>query len=239
MIRLTTRERVDAYWSSTLGVDASDLHIPGTRVRLHPPDRATWRGVYVLCLDKAAWVFVPTDLLDRVAPVTDLDAEAVLEPDTWNELLGPAATSTFGPVLHHYRDERDGLDEVAAGRRINPRDFEALGVLRGAIASDEWASAGFTGQPAMLFGLFEGERMMAAANLNAGPDAATDIGIVVHPEARGKGYGLAITAAAAKQALLMHGVARFRAHVRSESSRALAQRLGFTEYGRNLVVNLA
>jgi ribosomal protein S18 acetylase RimI-like enzyme len=195
--------------------------------------------VYVLCLDKTTCVFGPADLLDRVAAVSELDADAVLEPETWTRLLGPAAVSAFGPVLHHYRDERDGLDAVAAGRRINPRDFEALGLLRGAIASDEWASAGFTGQPAMLFGLFEDERMLAAANLNAGPDAATDIGIVVHPEGRGRGYGLAITATAAKQAVLMHGVARFRAHVASQSSRAIAQRLGFSEYGRNLVVNLA
>jgi len=251
MIRLTTRERVDAYWSSTLGLDVADLHIPGTRVRPHPPDRATWRGVYVLSLDKAAWVSAPADLLDRVAPVAELDAESALEPDTWHELLGADVRATFGPVVHHYRDDREGLDDipaplpfgptphVVAGRRLNPRDAEVLAGLRGAISSDEWASAGFTGQPAMLFGLFEDDRIVAAANLNAGPDAATDIGIVVHPEARGRGYGVAITATAARQALLMHGVARFRALASSESSRAIAEELGFSEYGRNLAVYLA
>jgi hypothetical protein len=36
----------------------------------------------------------------------------------------------------------------------------------------------------------------------------------------------------------MHGVARFRAHVASGSTRAIAERLGFTEYGRNLAVYL-
>ena len=240
MIRLTTRERVDAYWSSTLRVDASDLHTPGTQLRHHPPDRATWRGVYVLSLDKSACVVVPADLAHRVGPVAELDAEAVLEPATWSDLLGPAAVNVaFGPVVHHYLDERAGLDEVAVGRRINPRDAEALAALRGVVPSEEWHSAGFAGQPAMLFGLFEGELMVAAANLNAGPDAATDIGIVVHPEARGMGYGVAITATAARQALLMHGVARFRALASSENSRAIAERLGFSEYGRNLAVYLA
>jgi len=237
-MRLTTRERVDAYWSSTLGLDVADLHIPGTRVRPHGPDRATWRGVYVLSLDKATCVSAPADLLDRVAPVTELDAESALEPDTWHQLLGAAVSATFGPVVHHYRDDREGLD-VVAGRRLNPRDADALAGLHGAISSDEWAAAGFTSQPAMLFGLFEGDRIVAAANLNAGPDAATDIGIVVHPDARGHGYGLAITATAARQALLMHGVARFRALASSESSRAIAEELGFSEYGRNLAVYLA
>jgi hypothetical protein len=240
MIRLTTRERVDAYWSSTLAVDASDLHIPGTRIRQHPPERTQWRGVYVLAFDKAVCVFAPADLLGHVAAVADLDSDAVLEPATWEHLLGPASVNAaYGPVLHHYLDERAGLDEVASGRRLNPRDAEALAALRGGVTADEWASGGFTGQPAMLFGLFEGERMLAAANLSAGPDAATDIGIVVHPDARARGFGLAITAAAAKQALLMHGVARFRAHAASGSTRAIADRLGFAEYGRNLAVYLA
>jgi hypothetical protein len=193
--------------------------------------------VYVLTFDKATCVFAPSDLLDRLAPVTDLDAEAALDPASWNDLVG-AAGVTVGPMLHHYRDERDGLEEVAAGRRINPRDAESLAALRSAVTSEEWNAAGFTGSPAMMFGLFEGERMMAAANLNPGPDAATDIGFIVHPDGRGLGYGLGITATAARQAVLMHGVARLRALATSHSSLAIAGTLGFTEYGRNLTVYL-
>jgi hypothetical protein len=239
MVALTTRERVDAFWSSTLGVDVVDLHTPGTRVRPHPPDRASWRGVYVLCFDKATCAFVPEDLVSTVSSaLADLDPESVLEPDIWRGLLGDAVALAFGPVVHYYRDERGGLDEHATGRRINPRDSEALAALQGAVPSDEWRSAGFGAPPAMLFGLFDDDRMVAAANLTAGPDAATDIGIVVHPSARGLGYGLRITATAARQALLMHGVARFRALASSEPTRAIAERLGFAEYGRNLAVYL-
>jgi len=237
MIRLTSRERVDAFWSSTLGVDASDLHAPGTRVR--PADQSAWRGVYVLSFDKSACVVVPADLLDAVGSISELDPETVLEPDTWRDLLGKAGSDGFGPVVHHYRDERDGLDELAGGRRLNPGDAGALAELRGAVDAAEWAAAGFTGQPAVLFGLFEAEHMVAAANLNGGPEGATDVGIVVHPDARGHGHGLGIAATAARQAILMHGLARFRALASSQSSRALADRLGFSEYGRNLAVPLA
>jgi GNAT superfamily N-acetyltransferase len=80
--------------------------------------------------------------------------------------------------------------------------------------------------------------MLAAANLNAGPDAATDIGLLVHPQVRGRGYGKRIAATAAKQALLMHGVARLRTPLSSAAGRAIADRLGFAEYGRNLAVFL-
>jgi GNAT superfamily N-acetyltransferase len=239
MIRLTTRERVDAYWAETLGVDPSDLHVPGTRVRPNPPDRASWRGIYVLSFDKAAVVFAPSNLVELVAAVSQLDADTVLEPPVWHDLLGTAVHVAVGPVLHQYLDERQGIGEVAAGRRLNPGDSAALADLRGAVTSDEWAGGGFTAQPAMLFGLFEGDQMLAAANLNAGPDAATDIGLLVHPRVRGRGYGMRIAATAAKQALLMHGVARLRTPVSSRAGRALAERLGFSEYGRNLAVFLS
>ena len=141
-------------------------------------------------------------------------------------------------MKHYYRDQRDGLDEVAGGRRINPRDADALAALRGAVHPLEWVTTGFTAQPAMLFGLFEDEKMVAAANLTPGPDAASDVGFVIHPDARGKGYGLQIAATAARQAIMMHGVARYRALTTSPSTMAIADELGFSEYGRNLAAYL-
>jgi GNAT superfamily N-acetyltransferase len=239
MVQLTTRERVDAFWSSTLDVEVSDLHTPGVRVRPNPPDRATWRGVYVLAFEKAACVFAPDDLLAVVAAcAADSDAEAVLEPQCWDGVIDGIQLA-FGPVVHFYRDHREGLDEMAQGRRINPQDSDALTALRGAVTAAEWMSAGFTAQPAMLFGIFEGDRMVAAANLTSGPDAATDIGVVIDPDARGHGYAVKIAATAALQALAMHGVARFRALASSEAALSIAAALGFSEYGRNLALYLS
>jgi len=239
MVQLTTRERVDAFWASTLGIEVADLHTPGVHVWPNPPERADWRGVYVLAFDKAACVFTPADLLDLVTPaMAELDAEAVMDPAAWHALLGEAVTLAFGPLVHHYRDDRGGLEEFATGRRINPDDAVALVSLRGAVPADEWMSAGFSAPAAMLFGIFRDDRMVAAANLTSGPDAATDVGIVVHPDERGKGYALQAAATAARQALSMHGVARFRALATSHATLAIAAKLGFSEYGRNLAVYL-
>ena len=250
MVQLTTRERVDAFWATTLNVEVADLHTPGVHVRSNPPERADWRGIYVLTFDKAACVFAPVDLLDLVTPaVADLDAEAATDPATWHALLGEAVGLAFGPVVHHYLDDDAGLADIAAGRRINPDDAAALAALRGAVPPDEWVSAGFAAPAAMLFGIFRDlgsgsgqqlrdlgsgggqRRMVAAANLTTGPDAATDVGIVVHPDERGQGYAIQIAATATRQALQMHGIARFRVLATSTSTLAIAARLGF-EIGR-------
>jgi GNAT superfamily N-acetyltransferase len=239
MVQLTTRERVDAFWSQTLGVDNAALHAPGVHVQANPPARAAWNGIYILAFDKAANIFAPPERLARMRDlVADLDAEQVLDPAVWTGLLGNVATVAFGPSVHHYCDDRTGLSELAAGRRINPRDAQALAALRGAVTNEEWSSAGFTAQSALLFGIFDGERLVAAANLTPGPDAATDVGIVVHPDERGRGHTMRVAAAAAQQAIAMHGVARYRAMAASPDMLAVAATLGFEEYGRNLVLYL-
>jgi hypothetical protein len=239
MVQLTTRERVDAFWAQTLGVDSAALHYPGVHAQANPPDRSGWPGIYVLAFDKAVNVFAPASLLATIAPrLTDLDADAALEPAVWTSILGGVTTVAFGPSIHHYRDDITGLAEAGNGRRLNPRDAQALAMLRGAVSPEEWSAAGFTAQSVLLFGRFDGERMVAAANLTPGPDAATDVGIVVHPDERGHGYAAQIAATAAHQAITMHGVARFRAQVTHPELLSVATRLGFDEYGRNLVLYL-
>jgi hypothetical protein len=239
MVQLTTRERVDAFWSNTFDLSAADLRSPGVRVRPHTPSRASWRAVYVLGFDDAACVLAPADLVPLLLEaVTGRAAGDVLDPSPWSGVLGGSARRVVA-TRHHYLDERTGLDAHAAGRRINPRDHSALAALRSSIPPREWEQAGFGSQPAMMFGVFEGEEMVAVANLGPGPDAATDIGVVVRPRVRGKGYGTQATATAARQAVLMHGVARLRAPSDHEAAFAVARRLGFSEYGRDVTVQLS
>jgi hypothetical protein len=250
MVEQRSRERVDAFWSSTLETSVVELHTAGVQVRANPTARRSWRGIYVLTLPdlatglpdpafEGALVYAPADQVDSVSTaIAGRVPVELIEAKTWQAALADTAQAIFGPIRHYYLDHADGLAELAAGRRLNPYDSDSLGVLRAALPAREWLVTGFTAPPAVLFGIFEGETLVAAANLTAGPEAASDIGVVIHPEARGRGYGLRIAALAAKQAIAMHGIARFRALTSSQSTLAIAQRLGFVEYGRNLVAYL-
>jgi hypothetical protein len=249
MVEQTTRDRVDAFWSATLDTPVAELHAPGVRIRPNPAARDSWRGIYVLAFEGVI-VYVPADQVAALAEVTARSPEELVEAKTWHDVLAGTAQAIFGPVRHYYLDRADGLAELAAGRRLNPDDSDALGTLRATLPAQEWALTGFTAQVAMLFGIFEDDVLVAAANLTAGPSvsgnssalassgSATDVGIVIHPDARGRGYGLRVAALAAKQAIAMHGVARYRALSSSPSTLAIAERLGFDEYGRNLVTYL-
>lgn len=230
---------VDGYWSGLSGVAPADLHAPGVRVSPHRGERVGWRAIYALVLGDAATVLAPAD---AVAPLSGALAGAtsnmVLDPTLWRSLLQEYATSVLGPSAHLYLADRSTLSGVAEGRRLNPGDSTALARLRASVRIEEWEHAGFGRQAVTLFGLFDGESLVAAANLSPGPGGASDVGVLTRPDLRGKGYGERVAALAAAQAVAMCGIARYRVPVDYDASLGIARRLGFTEYGRNLTVNL-
>jgi hypothetical protein len=190
-------------------------------------------------LGDAANVLAPADMVAPLsAAIAGLRPETVLDPAMWRSLLGDHMTSSLGPAVHLYLANRSALAAVAEGRRLNPGDTTALASLRATVEAQEWEYAGFGGQAVTLFGLFDGESLVAAANLSPGPGGASDVGVLTRPDVRGKGYGERVAALAAAQAVAMCGIARYRVLVDYAASLGIAQRLGFAEYGSNLTVNL-
>jgi hypothetical protein len=230
---------VDAYWADSFGVAPADLHAPGVRVRPHRADRANWQTVYALVLGDAANVFAPAALVAPLsAACAGSDAASALDPAAWQTTLGDRVAAVLGPTVHLYLSDRSALAGLADGRRLNPGDTAALGGLRSSVGAEEWEYAGFGSAAVTLFGLFDGESLVAAANLTPGPGGASDVGVLTRPDVRGKGYGARIAAVAAGQALAMCGIARYRVPATYSASLSVGTRLGFREYGRNVEVRL-
>jgi GNAT superfamily N-acetyltransferase len=244
MMLHATRERVDVFWAGTFAVDAGELHGSGVHVQPHSAARGGWREVYVLRFDDAALVSAPADVVEPVrAALASSTASDAIDAARWLAMPGLAVAAVVGPCRHTYVDNQATLpNHLEAGltvRRLNPGDFEALNALRAAVGPEEWAQAAFESQPPMMFGLFRDGAMVAAANLMPGPEAASDVGIATRPDLRGRGYGTQVAAAAVRQALLMHGIARCRVMVDNAAAGAVAAKLGFDEYGQSLSVHLA
>jgi hypothetical protein len=231
--------RVDAYWSAVFGVTPADLHAPGVRVSPHQGERVGWRAVYALVLGDAASVLAPASMCTPLSAVLAGHAAVdVLDSAAWHGLLRGDVSAVLGPSVHLYLTDRSALAGIAQGRRLNPGDTAALARLRATVAAEEWEHAGFGAQAVSLFGLFDGDSLLAAANLTAGPGGASDVGVLTRPDVRGNGYGERVAAVAATQAVAMCGIARYRVVTTYPGSLGIARRLGFAEYGRNLIVLL-
>jgi GNAT superfamily N-acetyltransferase len=160
----------------------------------------------------------------------------VWRAEMWTELLGARVTGVLGPSVHAYADDTTVLPPVD----VRVREVSRAGVesLAAQVPPDQWTEAGFAADVLRIFALVQTDRVLAAANLSDFDGMPADIGMVTHPGARGRGLGSAVAAAATRSAIEEHGIARWRALEANLPSRAIARRLGFTDYGSNLVVRL-
>ena len=99
--------------------------------------------------------------------------------------------------------------------------------------------SGFDRTPHASFGVVEDNRLIAASVLTTLWGWPVDVGILVAPDARGRGLGSRVAAAALAAGVALSGFAAFRVARTNAASRGVAGRLGLTAYGANLAVPLA
>ena len=242
MVQLTTRERVDAFWSSTLGVDAADCTPRAYRSTPTRPTRSSWRGVYVLAFDKAVCVFAPADLLDAVAAWHRRHrrrrrARAARPGSACSETTVQLASARS---VHHYRDDRAGLAELAGGRRINPRRRRRAGrAARRRAAATSGPRPASPPSRRMLFGLFEGDDLRGRGEPHPRPRRRHRRRHRRAPRRPRQGLRrCASPPPPPGRPCVMHGVARFRALATSPATLRDRRQARLQEYGRNLAVYL-
>jgi len=120
-------------------------------------------------------------------------------------------------------------------RGLTAADDEAVAALCNKVGPDEWNEAGMsTGAD---FGHFQDQQLLAAANLGEWRGVPT-LGVLTHPDWRGRGLGSAVVRLAARHALQRSDLIQYRARVSNAASIALAHGSGFLHYGTAVVVDV-
>jgi len=195
--------------------------------------------VFLFSRRDACRVSAPPDLVEPVKSLLHRrGVRDVFSGNTFVELLGHRVEQVTGPNWYGYVT-RGGYRPVAKRgcREVAADDAYPLDVLRDACGMSDWAEASFDKVPA-LFGYFDDHRLVAASNLTGWRVGEDRIGVVTHPEFRGRGYGAAVASAATERALRATTVAEWRARGTNTASINVALKLGFTPYGENLAIRL-
>ena len=221
-----TRDRIDGHWSRRFGVP-----VPGLAPVMVAATGRYDDAALVVLLGDHAYVDAPIERAQDVAAlVLPHSPAAVLDPYTWTPL---ASAPALGPADHFWADHATDLPAGA-----DPLDPEQCDQLRAVVPEAEWREAGFDRTPHACFGIVEDHRLIAASVLTTLWGWPVDVGVLVAPDARGRGLGSRVASAALAAGVGLSGFAAFRVARTNAASRGIAGRLGLTAYGANLAVPL-
>ncbi|MBP1987471.1 GNAT family N-acetyltransferase [Halolamina salifodinae] len=233
-----TEDRIARYWAERLGCSPAAFRESGVTVTGH----ANEETIRLLRRQNALVVAVPADLGDATAghseavfdadfPGTDAVERALADTDT-------AIDAVHGPYVLWYVDQPAFSPVESDARLLVGADESAFERLRERVPEADWARASPTFRPGQTAGLFESERLVAVATLTHLP--LPDVGVVVDPEHRGRGYGRAVVSAITAAAFdaTADAVVRYRTPASAAASLSLAESLGFERWARSAVLVL-
>lgn len=218
---------VRSLWLSRFGVDDQDaLDRDGVTIGLHDP--AWYWGVQLLQRGDACVVSVPTQELRRAVERVRFDPRAL------REALGSAVTAVIGPAVITHRSEV--AKDAARGEPL--ADADALARLEAACGDVEVEHASIDLDHPVVLGASDGEGLAGAVSAEPWGGRIYDVGLLVHPRARGRGVGSALTAACVEAVCARGGITQYRTLRSNKGSMAIAERLGFELFAETLSARL-
>jgi GNAT superfamily N-acetyltransferase len=235
---------VDHAWAEVLGCGVGKLRRPGVHLVPGGPRLQGLERVYLVRLGEATLVCTPPAVRDRTAAVLGgLSPAEAFRADTCARLAGTVPSQVHGPSWHGFVDPAHLSRPVEGRGRRLPADHPLLTELRHACGDDDWAEGGFffgedLEEEALVYGIEEQGRLVAAGNLTPFRARPADVGLVTRPDARGRGLATSLTVRMVTEVLPQVGVVRYRALVTNAASLRIATKLGFQERGRSYVAHV-
>lgn len=233
----------DDWWARDFACTGAELRPAQTRVQEHTGALLNHSGIWILVAGGAPLVSLPTDTFERlreparawsvadVANVTTLARQlADLCPRPIEKIVGPAFIAYGSAESLHLQDAEHARPFCS---------LPELHRLRDACPREEWEHGGSDPEKEPTFGVVDPTGVLVAlSGYEVWDGAIAHISIVTHPLHRGRGHGRAAVALAARHALAAGLVPQYRTLRSNTASLAIAQRLGFVEYGFSVSVRL-
>ncbi len=209
--------RVLAFWGAELGVDPAVLDADGLVVVRDPRDFAAARRALIRTA-RGAFVLAAPDEAEaaRAGPEAfALDAER----------------RARGVGLLHYLDGPVPPPGDRRVRLLGAGDRPLLEELQRAAGAEETEEAEVDVEHPLAVGIVDGGRLLAVASLLEEGGDTVDVGVLVHPGARGRGLGAAAVADASARAHERGRLVQYRCNLGNEASARLARACGFALWG--------
>lgn len=240
-LAITSVQTALSHWLDAHGVTAEGATVTPPRGVSLAPSPSPWPIVLVLDLGGSVVVRVPDDVraaVDSAIGLAETDGESVVGAVA--AVLGERVTRTIGPTLMSVADR-------ATLAAAPPPDGGTLGVvgvhdldlqsLRLAVADEEWEHSAL-GEAEAPVTVVRAGGVVAASGWTAIGRLA-HLGVLSHPDVRGRGYGRAAAADAARRAMAEGLLPQWQTLEANGPSVAVGRALGFTTLARRWALRLA
>jgi GNAT superfamily N-acetyltransferase len=181
-----------------LGLSAAEWRAPGGTVIAHAAALADYRGIYAVRRLETVVVSVPAPLVeDTIAGLANCEASGAMDASVVSPIYGDAVERVIGPAWIGYADTTDFHPADTHGaRRLEDSDHAMLRALSAACSTEDWEHSGVAFDRAPIFGCFARDSLVAACSYEPWGQHLLHVGVVTHPDHRGKGLGRAVASAA-------------------------------------------
>lgn len=237
-----TRQIVKLAWARLLHLEDLDLDSGDPAVRVEVVDDDSAAATFVRLFDRTV-IFGPSEVVGdaRSLPDSQLAQERCLLDLVRAHHQGARALGAAHLLYCEESPQLNPLDDVAVA--FEPELISTLmaaapadDVAVSGLADAQWAAALVMDAPGA-----EGSRaeeVVAAAGREVWQHLIAQLGLLTHPEHRGRGYGGLIAGVAVEEALADGLIPQWRSALENEASRRAALRLGFTDAGSQTTVVL-
>jgi len=233
-----TLKKVDAFWAEYFGCRPGDLSSGETLVHSHAA-LLGYDGALVFRHGGACLVSVPGTVpeIERGKLRQGAPAE-VFTPEFLARVFVVSTDRVSGPAWIGIADRSDYRPVKSAARLLGAGDREALRRLAEGSGEVAWKQSRLMEDREPIFGLCVGGEIVAASGYLVMGRTLAYVGVVTHPEYRGRGYARAVTATAMEHAFGQGLAAMYRTPRAHESAVKLAEALGFQTYAETYDVQL-
>lgn len=238
MISADTLKKVDAYWASYFGCAVEDLNGSATKVFTHAALR-NYDGALAFRHGNALIVSVPDSSpeierskLRAAKPAQAFDANFLAKVFVIN------SDNITGPAWVGVADRSSFKPAKSPARLLTAADEAAMRELAEGCGETAWKQSKIAIDRQTNFGMFVGPKLVAASGYLNMDGVLAYIGVITHPDHRGKGHAKSVVTASMTHALEHGLIPMWRTLDAHDTAVKLAGAIGFEKYAATLDVQL-
>lgn len=236
-----TRFKVYKDWAERFDCDISSMTIPNVIVREHSKILKGYNGIYCFFNGTTSIISSPTKYTSQIKraingrqPMETFDANFLINS------IGLSKYKVIGPAFQGYIDRDSFLkaSSLEVVELVTSHQLALLNDLRESCSETEWEHSSLEINRQPILARISDARIIAAGSWREEESGFLSIGIISHPDYRGKGHAKAVVSALTRKGLENGFTMHYQTLMSNISSVAIAKSLGFEKIACTLAIRI-